>query len=136
VDLPLSDALSEAKIRLKYLPRPKGVAAVTLTSLDGRQRLRIQCDKSGLSMAWRDRRVDQEAVLFRKLPLVPTGDSQVLQLVVNFNDNRIAVTEGDLTDVVKGNENGAPDIEVGLFRNVLVSVEGDSLLQELRIEEK
>lgn len=136
IEMYLPTEVSEIKLSLKFMPGSKGVAAVTLTSRDGRQRLRFQYNKSGLTLAWRDRRVEEAAIQFRQLTSFPSEDSKAIDIVMDLHGDQITITDGEVTDVVKANENGAPDIQVGELEKVIVSVEGDSILQELKITDK
>jgi hypothetical protein len=135
-EVPLGTGISEAKLSFKFVPQSKGVAALTLTSRDGRQRLRIQYDRAGITLAWRDRRVEEQPIVFRKLSALSTGDPKTLEIVMDFIGNQITLSDGEITDLIKANENGAPDIQVAELEKVIVSVEGESILQELKISEK
>lgn len=133
IELFLPQGMAQIKLSLKFIPGSKGVAAVTLTSSDGRQRLRYQYNKSGLAISWRDRRVEEAASQFRRLPVLSGADPKTFDIVMDFEGDQITLTDGETTDVVKANENGAPEIQVIDFEKVIVSVEGDSVLQEFKI---
>ncbi len=128
---------SKIKITLKFTLGSRGVAALTLTSKDGKQRLRVHEDTRGMALSWRDRTVAEEAVKFRDLKTSPVDDDhRTLELVVDADAGRIDLTDGETTDVIKANDNGAPKIQVPFLRRVIASVEGDAVLRELKIEEQ
>lgn len=134
-ELPMPLEASKVKITLKFDLGSNGVAAVTLTSQDGKQRLRFHEDKRGIALSWRDRTVAEEAVKFRELKTSPVDDHRTLELVVDMNAGQIELSDADTVDVVKGKENGAPDIQIGELQKVIASVEGGAVLRELKIEE-
>lgn len=134
-DLELPTAASKYRISLKFLPGSKGVAALTLTSRDGKIRLRFHQDRDTIVFAWRNRNVSEQAMQFRRLSATPTGDAKTMVLTLDVAGNQIEFNDGETVDVVKAKENDAPDIVVADFQKVTASVEGETALQELKIEE-
>lgn len=136
IELPIPAAASKVKLSLRFLPGTNGVAAMTLTSSDGKIRLRFQDDKGGTVFAWRDRNISEQAQQFRHFPSQASGQARTMALILDFAADQIEFSNGSVTNVLKGNVDGAPGIVVSDYQKLITSVEGDTALQVLEIEEK
>lgn len=123
------------KVTLVYKLGSKGVAALTLTSLNGNQRLRFEETPGGFRLSWRDRTTDDGAIVFRVLPTASTEETRQIEVVIDPDSDRIEVKNGEIVTEVRPGLDEAPDVFIVDLLRAIASAQADTELIRLAIEE-
>lgn len=126
---------SKIKVMLAFSTGTRGVAALTLTSTNGKQRLRFQQDSKGLTLSWRDYTVEEEPKPVRSLKTTPSADRRELVLIIDPVGGTIEVNDGFVSETLAPGMDGVPEFFASALVKLIASVQTDAILYEVNIEE-